>query len=313
MGQLVGAIEGDRRGRARARLSDRVGQRVALQRDDGRRAFPRPLRSAASDSSPTWRRRRRPAFKAEGQDILLVGGAPGWLGRSAWLATVAGREEGAPPPVDLAAERRNGEFVASLIAEGRVTAVQDLSDGGLAVALAEMAMAGGIGASVEASRPGARVLLRRGPGPLCADRRAGRDGAHPRSRPGGDGVPVARIGVTGGASAEARHGAAGRPCGAARGARILAAGLSWTGPPHDPLRHRQDQGRLRLFAGPNGSSPSARPIPPMRGPHDRRRNDRRDGSPPRTSSPGSRRRRARRTRRHPIRSTDPNGHVPNRD
>ena len=58
------------------------------------------------------------AFKAAGEDIWLVGGAPGWLGQSAWLATVAGREEGAPPPVDLAAERRNGEFVASLIRSG---------------------------------------------------------------------------------------------------------------------------------------------------------------------------------------------------
>jgi phosphoribosylformylglycinamidine synthase len=90
------------------------------------------------------------AFKAADEEILLVGGAPNWLGRSAWLMTVAGREEGAPPPVDLIAERRNGEFVLSLIRGARVSAVHDLSDGGLAVALAEMAMAGGIGASVEA-------------------------------------------------------------------------------------------------------------------------------------------------------------------
>jgi phosphoribosylformylglycinamidine synthase subunit PurL len=90
------------------------------------------------------------AFRAANEDILMIGGAPGWLGRSAWLMTVIGSEEGAPPPVDLAAERRNGEFVASLIRGGRVSAVHDLSDGGLAVALAEMAIAGGIGASVEA-------------------------------------------------------------------------------------------------------------------------------------------------------------------
>jgi phosphoribosylformylglycinamidine synthase subunit PurL len=83
--------------------------------------------------------------------VLLVGRTQGWLGRSAWLAAIAGREEGAPPPVDLSAERRNGEFVAGLIAERRVSAVHDLSDGGLAVALAEMAMAGGIGATIEGS------------------------------------------------------------------------------------------------------------------------------------------------------------------
>jgi phosphoribosylformylglycinamidine synthase len=93
------------------------------------------------------------AFKAPREDVLLVGGAPRWLGRSAWLATVAERDEGAPPPVDLVAEHRNGEFVASLIQARRVSAVHDLSDGGLAVALAEMAIAGGIGATIAAEDP----------------------------------------------------------------------------------------------------------------------------------------------------------------
>ena len=91
------------------------------------------------------------AFRREGEAILLIGGSPGWLGRSAWLSTCLGREEGAPPPVDLAAERRNGEFVLVLIAAGRVSAVHDLSDGGLAVALAEMAIASGIGATIDAA------------------------------------------------------------------------------------------------------------------------------------------------------------------
>ena len=89
-------------------------------------------------------------FKAEGEAIVLIGETKGWLGQSAYLATVCGREEGAPPPVDLAVERRNGEFVRSLITAGRLTACHDLSDGGLAVALAEMAMAKGIGATIVA-------------------------------------------------------------------------------------------------------------------------------------------------------------------
>ncbi|RXT46185.1 phosphoribosylformylglycinamidine synthase II [Bosea sp. Tri-44] len=88
-------------------------------------------------------------FKAEGEAILLIGETKGWLGQGAYLATVCGREEGAPPPVDLAIERRNGDFVRSLISTGRVTTCHDLSDGGLAVALAEMAMAKGIGATIE--------------------------------------------------------------------------------------------------------------------------------------------------------------------
>lgn len=87
-------------------------------------------------------------FKAEGESIILIGETSGWLGQSAYLATICGREEGAPPPVDLAIERRNGEFVRALITAGRVSACHDLSDGGLAVALTEMALAGGVGATV---------------------------------------------------------------------------------------------------------------------------------------------------------------------
>jgi phosphoribosylformylglycinamidine synthase len=91
------------------------------------------------------------AFKNEGDEILLVGETKGWLGQSAFLATVLGREEGAPPPVDLAIEKCNGDFVRSLIAGGTVTAVHDHSDGGQLVALAEMAMASNIGAKLDAS------------------------------------------------------------------------------------------------------------------------------------------------------------------
>jgi len=61
------------------------------------------------------------------------------------------REEGAPPPVDLIEERENGDFVRSLILDGTATAVHDLSDGGLGVALAEMAMAGHVGATLDAA------------------------------------------------------------------------------------------------------------------------------------------------------------------
>ncbi len=88
-------------------------------------------------------------FKAEGEVVLIIGETTGWLGACAWLATVAGREEGAPPPVDLKVEKANGDFVRGLIHGGRVTAVHDCSDGGLAVTLAEMALAGGIGCMVQ--------------------------------------------------------------------------------------------------------------------------------------------------------------------
>jgi phosphoribosylformylglycinamidine synthase len=89
------------------------------------------------------------AFKAADQAILLIGETNGWLGQSIYLREICEREEGAPPPVDLAVERRNGDFVRALIADGTATAVHDVSDGGVLVALAEMAMASGIGAELE--------------------------------------------------------------------------------------------------------------------------------------------------------------------
>ncbi len=88
------------------------------------------------------------AFKCEGEAILAVGETIGWLGQSMYLREICGREEGAPPPIDLIEERENGDFVRALIRDGTATAAHDLSDGGLAVALAEMAMASGIGAAL---------------------------------------------------------------------------------------------------------------------------------------------------------------------
>jgi phosphoribosylformylglycinamidine synthase subunit PurL len=81
-------------------------------------------------------------------DIVVVGATQGWLGQSLWLREIAGREEGAPPPVDLHAERRNGDFVRGQILAGRVRACHDAADGGLLVALAEMCMASGTGATI---------------------------------------------------------------------------------------------------------------------------------------------------------------------
>jgi phosphoribosylformylglycinamidine synthase len=79
-------------------------------------------------------------------DIVLVGSTIGWLGQSIWLREIAGREDGAPPPVDLTAEKANGDFVRNQILNGTVRACHDVSDGGVLVALAEMAMASGVGA-----------------------------------------------------------------------------------------------------------------------------------------------------------------------
>ena len=89
-------------------------------------------------------------FKAAGEGIYEIGISPNYhLGQSLWLREIAGREDGAAPPVDLNGERRAGEFVARLIADGLATAVHDVADGGLVVTLAEMALAGGLGAKID--------------------------------------------------------------------------------------------------------------------------------------------------------------------
>ena len=82
---------------------------------------------------------------APGDTLVLIGTTAGHLGQSLWLREIAGQEAGAPPLVDLVAERRNGDFVRAAILGGGVSACHDVSDGGLLVALAEMVMAGGIG------------------------------------------------------------------------------------------------------------------------------------------------------------------------
>jgi phosphoribosylformylglycinamidine synthase len=91
------------------------------------------------------------AFKAAGEAILLIGETQGWLGQSVYLRDICGREEGAPPPVDLAAEKRNGDVVRGMVHAATATSAHDLSDGGLLVALAEMAIASGIGAQLLAA------------------------------------------------------------------------------------------------------------------------------------------------------------------
>ncbi|HWA02799.1 MAG TPA: AIR synthase-related protein, partial [Rhizomicrobium sp.] len=79
---------------------------------------------------------------------VLIGDTRGHLGQSIYLREIEGREEGAAPPVDLAGERKAGEFVRKLIGDGRCDTCHDLSDGGLLVALAEMALAGDVGCEV---------------------------------------------------------------------------------------------------------------------------------------------------------------------
>jgi phosphoribosylformylglycinamidine synthase II len=150
MGQLVGAIRGI--GEAcRALDFPIVSGNVSLYNETrGRGILPTPTIGGVG-LLPDWSKMARIGFAAPGELILLFGAPPSWgthLGQSLYLRDIHNRRDGPPPPVDLAKERVVGDYVRKLIREGVATAVHDLSDGGLGVALAEMAMASGIGATV---------------------------------------------------------------------------------------------------------------------------------------------------------------------
>jgi len=148
MGQFAGCIEGMAEA-CRALDYPVVSGNVSLYNEtNGRGILPTPAIGGVGLIADVARSASL-AFKRAGETILLVGATQGHLGCSLYLREILRREEGPPPPVDLAAERRNGDFVRGLIEQGRVSACHDLSDGGLMVALAEMAMAGGVGAQID--------------------------------------------------------------------------------------------------------------------------------------------------------------------
>ncbi len=152
MGQLVGCIEGMAEA-CRALDYPVVSGNVSLYNESkatggGNAILPTPAIGGVGVLTD-YANQMDLAFKAEGEAIWLIGGETTHLGQSLWLRECHGREDGPPPVVDLDHERNVGDFIARLIADGTATAVHDLSDGGLAVALADMALAGGLGATVD--------------------------------------------------------------------------------------------------------------------------------------------------------------------
>jgi phosphoribosylformylglycinamidine synthase len=158
MGQFVGCIEG-MADACRALDFPIVSGNVSLYNESkatggGSAILPTPAIGGVG-LLKDWRRTATIAFKTEGDDIWLIGEPGRHLGQSLWLREIAGREgrdAGPPPPVDLEVERRNGDCVRTLIERELVTAVHDVADGGLLIALGEMALAGGLGARLDPSR-----------------------------------------------------------------------------------------------------------------------------------------------------------------
>ncbi|HEX8482186.1 MAG TPA: phosphoribosylformylglycinamidine synthase subunit PurL [Allosphingosinicella sp.] len=161
MGQLVGCIEG--MAEACAALDfPIVSGNVSLYNEtksdtdgSGTAILPTPAIGGIGLLAD-WSKSATIAFKGIGDIILTVGTRAGHLGQSLWLRERHGREgieAGPPPTVDLAAERRTGDFIRKCIDAGYLSAVHDVADGGIAVAVAEMALAGNVGAMIDRKQP----------------------------------------------------------------------------------------------------------------------------------------------------------------
>jgi phosphoribosylformylglycinamidine synthase len=148
MGQIVRAIDGMAEA-CRALDFPVVSGNVSLYNETNGSAIPPTPTIGAVGLIPNYARRAGYGGLSAGDTLVLIGETVGALGASLYLREILGREDGAPPPVDLAAERRNGDLVRRLIRDGVVEVCHDLSDGGLIGALAEMTLASGVGAHID--------------------------------------------------------------------------------------------------------------------------------------------------------------------
>ncbi|MBS0296803.1 MAG: phosphoribosylformylglycinamidine synthase subunit PurL [Proteobacteria bacterium] len=150
MGQIVGAIEGMAEA-CRALDFPVVSGNVSLYNETNGQAIPPTPTIGAVGLIPDYDQRMGFHGLKAGDALVLIGDTAGELGSSLYLRELFGREDGEPPRVDLVKERRNGDFVRGLIRAGKLTACHDLSDGGLACAAAEVALASNVGVTLNAT------------------------------------------------------------------------------------------------------------------------------------------------------------------
>ena len=144
MGQFVGAVQGMAEACSVLKFPV-VSGNVSLYNETNGVAIPPTPAIGAVGLVPDLRRIASIALQMEGNLLVQIGRETGHLGQSLYQLHATAKNEGAPPPVDLADEIKAGNLVRALIRERKVGAVHDVSDGGLLVAIAEMALAGGVG------------------------------------------------------------------------------------------------------------------------------------------------------------------------
>ncbi len=200
MGQFVMAIKGIALACSKLEFPVVSGNVSLYNETHGQAILPTPTIGGVG-VMPDWKQMMTIAFKKQGDVIILIGGHGRQLGQSIYLREVLGREDGPPPVVDLDLEKKRGDYVRKMIRNGLFTAVHDISDGGLALALADMAIASGMGAEISFLPPGPEYI------PLFSEDQgryvvtcAPEEAERILATADGAGVPAMRIGVAGGSS-----------------------------------------------------------------------------------------------------------------
>ncbi len=148
MGQFVGAVEGIKNACFALDYPVVSGNCSLYNETSGSAIFPAPEIGGVGLIKDVTKA-VGVAFKEQGETVFVIGSTKGHIGQSLYLREVFGKEEGAPPAINLKDERKHGEFVREIIDDRLVTACHDVSGGGLLVALAEMAMEKGIGLAIK--------------------------------------------------------------------------------------------------------------------------------------------------------------------
>ncbi|MCC5907126.1 MAG: phosphoribosylformylglycinamidine synthase subunit PurL [Balneolaceae bacterium] len=128
-----------------------TGGNVSLYNENPKGAiFPTPVIGMLGIIDDVENHTMTPGFKQEGDVLYYLGAERKGLGGSEYLSTIHKLTTGDAPELNLDFEVKLQEFLLSLIQSGNINAAHDISDGGLAVTLAEMAIFSGIGASISA-------------------------------------------------------------------------------------------------------------------------------------------------------------------
>ena len=193
MGQFVGAVQGIKEACLALDYPVVSGNCSLYNETSGSAILPAPAIGGVG-LMPDVTKAVGIAFRGEGETVFVIGDSKSHIGQSLYLREIFGKEEGSPPVVDLAAERKHGEFVRDLIDARLLTSCHDVADGGLLIAVAEMAIAKGIGVLVEQTGEagfwfgedqGRYVLVTKMPDDVMAKAKEA-------------GIPLAKLGQTGG-------------------------------------------------------------------------------------------------------------------